>query len=254
VALPPVAPPPPPDPDRVADRFRREAPIYVDAQGSYHRATDVESGGTWLIRTHLFASRELAVKKGEQVERARASVGQLELRFFLPVITTEVSGSELRIVHPMIEGRPLPAVLAGPLAAVEARRLVRELIALFVASELAGLVHGNIRPAELILGDDHALYVSGVSMDAMPPGGEGPDLYRAPEVDRIGGSKRADQFAVAAICQELLRTFDHEAYLGSARVIAKAMAAEPDKRFETLADFARALDRELGAKARRRRH
>lgn len=242
-----------PEPRVVAGRYVLGAELYRDKRGAYHRATEAEGDRAWLVRSFRYPSASDAAGRAQQLEQAKSISEELALPHILSVVTARAEGRDVHLVHPFAEGVPLPLVLEGTLEPLEARRIVRELAALFVAAEHAGLVHGGLRPSDVMLGAQGMLYLSGFAGTATVASAEGADPYRAPEVDETGGSFLADQFALAAISQELLRTFDHEAYLGTARVVAKAMAADPAKRYASQVDFAKALDRALGARSSRRR-
>lgn len=258
-AKPAVAPITPPEPEiqrpaNLLGHYEVLRSLHEDLRGAIYEVKDQTTAERRLLRRHQAVDEQEAARLIEALRAGQRAAEDLALPMVLPLVEVGAEGAAVLAVHPWIEGRLLPARLAEAHEAAEVRQWVRELSSLFVATEQAGLVHGNLRPQDVVVREDGVVYASGFLMGAPRSVDLAPDPYRAPELDRGGSPERADQFALAALCQELLRTFDHDAYLRSARVIARAMAADPDKRFESVYAFARALDRELDApRAKRRR-
>lgn len=88
---------------------------------------------------------------------------------------------------------------AGPLDRDAARKLAADLFGALAAMHRTGVVHGAIRPSEILLGDPPVL------IDPVGGDGEGPardvDLFTAPEVARGGArTTAADVYALAKVC------------------------------------------------------
>lgn len=252
---PPRAATPEPAPRRVLDgRYQLGEALEEDARSGQYLAREVGSGEPRLLRVDRAVGPEAAARRLQGIERAGRLAEELALPYVLPTLAAAEEGGEVWTAHPLIEGRLLSRTLSEPRSPEAAQALVRELSSLLVAVEPVGLVHGDLRPQDVILTEAGEVYVSGFAMGQGASSSEAAGPYRAPELERGGDPARADQFALAAICQELLRASDHEAYLRTARVVARAMAADPEKRYPSLHDFARALDRALlPARPKRRR-
>ncbi len=158
----------------------------------------------------------------------------------------------------LAESRPWRAVVA----------VMREAGAGIAAAHAAGLVHADIKPENVIVGDDRVRVVdfglAGVSEAVGTP------RYMAPEVLAGGAATAAsDQFSFAVTCYEALcgkrpHAGDTRAELEAAAreehaepfapawlyaIVAHGLAADPAKRFASFAALLAAIDRGL---ARRR--
>lgn len=240
----PVAPAPGPT-LVLGGRYELQETLGEDPRGAQFIARERGTGEPRLLRRWRVADEAEAARLAAGIEAAGRLLAELALPQLLSPLRVEVEGAEVWSVYPLLEGRRLEELLPEPRPAEEARRLVRELASLLVAAEPLGLVHGDLGPEDVLVARSGLVYVSGFTMGHPFRASDHPDPYRAPELRDGALGPRRDQFAVAALGQDLLRVSDHDAYVRSARVMARAMAADPERRYPSLYAFARALDREL---------
>ena len=178
-----------------------------------------------------------------------------------------------------IEGRELRhhlQVAQGPQSLQEIRSIVSQVLAALGYAHGCGVVHRDIKPANIILFDDGRVKVADFGIARLGATGLtkmgsmiGTPAYMAPEqVMGLEVDGRADLFAIGVILYELLggkRPFEGEtvteivsqvvhreplALAQSGRsyspaleaVVARALAKDPEQRFQSAAQFAAALD------------
>lgn len=189
----------------------------------------------------------------------------------------------LFIAQRYIEGRDLGKIVEedGPLTSERAVEVITEIGGALDTAHAAGLVHRDVKPRNILVRDrdqrcflaDFGLTKRTAASDSLTGAGEflGTFAYAAPE--QLGGQPvdgRADLYALGCVLFESLTgsapfTGDihtmitshltkHPPSLASVRsglppavdaVIAKAMAKEPDDRYQTGAEFAEAARRAL---------
>jgi hypothetical protein len=166
------------------------------------------------------------------------------------------------------DGEDLGALLRrrGRLPAGQAAVLVSQVAAALDAAHDAGLVHGTLSPAAIVV---RAAGGGRAVLTGAPPGGPGGTLdYLAPEqIEGTGSGPRADQYALACVAYEILageppfrRGDDIRLLRGQFAqtplpltslapdlppeadlVLARAMARDPGDRYLRCLDFAAAL-------------
>ena len=201
---------------------------------------------------------------------------QLQHPHILPVVTTGGSHTLTYYVMPYIAGGSLRDRLIGGERPTFAQgvRLATELLAAVAFAHERGIVHRDIKPGNVLISEGHAILADfGISraLEAMEAQQEAdaaaptstsvaaPEAYRAPERPRDAG---ADLYAVAVLTYEMLtgtlpenvsesaitfalldanRSAPPERTRAVARVLARALSREPERRFASAAEFRAAI-------------
>ena len=216
----------------------------------------------------------------KRLEREARVAGRLREPHVVPIHNYGEVDGQLYVDMHFIEGTDLDTVLRrhGPLAAPRAVAIVRQIASALDAAHRAGVLHRDVKPANVLLtGDDFAYLVdfgiaSAVTEEKLTKLGDiiGTWSYMAPE--RFTGhndsvTERADTYALACVLFECLT--GSAPYQGSRasvmaahmsqpvprpsslrpaipvafdQVIAKGMAKSPEDRFDSAGDFALAAN------------
>ena len=216
----------------------------------------------------------------KRLEREARIAGRLREPHVVPIHNYGEFDGQLYVDMHFIEGTDLDTVLRrhGPLAAPRAVAIVRQIASALDAAHRAGVLHRDVKPANVLLtGDDFAYLVdfgiaSAVTEEKLTQLGDiiGTWAYMAPE--RFSGhndsvTERADTYALACVLFECLtgsapfqgsRASVMAAHLTQPvpqpsslrpaipvafdRVIARGMAKNPEDRFDTAGAFALAAN------------
>lgn len=225
-----------------------------------------------LKRYHGAASssrREAVLNEGRALARVKSP-------FVAPCYGVEPQGDEMDLVVEYVPGRPLTELTAAERAdAFRCARLVEQIASGLAEVHACGLLHRDIKPHNIILGDDGLPRLVDFGV-AVPVASEalhlvaGSPPYMAPEQARGQGERvdaRTDVYGLGAVLYYLLtglpphdgdtvkdvivkaqgapvvppRDINRRVPQGLARICLKAMAADPQARFQS----ADALRREL---------
>ena len=237
---------------------------------------------------------------GDPVFRARFEqesqlAAALEHPNIVPVYEAGESGDALYLSMRFVDGPNLSQLLSreGPLAPERAVALVAQLAAALDAAHEHGLVHRDVKPANVLLegaGDSERAFLGDFGISRLVTGAKeltetgemvGTVNYVAPE--QIAGASvdaRTDVYSLACVAYEALTgapPFKRETQLATMfahandsrpkpsqargelssdvdRVFARALAIDPDARHARASDFTRELDRAVaGERLTRRR-
>lgn len=258
--------------------------------GRYRLVDRIDAGGAgevWRARDERL-ERDVAVKiLGRDADEAFRERFTQEARRAAAIAHPNVvtvfdegrDGEDAYMVMEHVRGRTLRDVIAdrGPLPAHEAGRLVAQVAAALDAAHAAGVVHCDVKPANVIVDEQGRAKLTDFGVARAARGAAEHELigtprYIAPE--RIEGkapAPQSDVYSLALVAYELLA--GQPAYAGvdteellrmrleggppslrtarvgvpadADRVIAKALARDPADRHASAGSFARALDAAL---------
>lgn len=262
----------------IAERYQLGRLLGRGGMGEVREGTDLRLGrrvAVKLLRADLAADAELS--RRFEVE-ARAAAGLSHPNVVAVYDTGEDQGVPY-IVMELLSGRTVGDEMdAGPLPAERVERVALQVLAALDAAHRAGVVHRDIKPRNLLLTSDSAVKVGDFGIAKVAEGlgdvtvtGQvlGTPGYLAPE--RLAGqpaTARSDLFSLGVVLYEALsgaKPFPgstpwevahalgsgrhrplHEAVPGLpprlVQTVERAMSKDPEDRFATAADMARALE------------
>ena len=190
-------------------RLRLVEPIAIGVSGAVWRAVDENSSGDVAVKTLS------PYRAGDAVSQARFRlVARTVTQLSHPAIAQvyEYGESDLGaglvipyLVRELITGPTLEQRLGqGPLRADDALRILASVADALAVAHRAGAVHGNIEPANIVLGPD-GVKVTDFCIAALrgqPPGGprRGPLAYPAPEIaSGSAATPAADMYSLGVV-------------------------------------------------------
>jgi serine/threonine-protein kinase len=262
----------------LADRYPIERELGHGGMATVYLAHDARHGRRVALKV-LHPALAAGLGTERFLREVRIAAG-LQHPHILPVHDSGEAAGRLYYVMPYVEGETLRARLnrTGPLPVDESVRLAREVLDALGHAHRHEVVHRDIKPENLLLSEGHALVADfGIAKALVAAGDErltetgwsvGTPPYMSPE--QIGGEAvdgRSDLYGLACVLQEMLtgeppftgataqelfakhvrdrppplRTRRPEAPPAVEQAIGRALAKEPDQRFATAAEFARAL-------------
>lgn len=256
-------------------RYRLIELLGRGGMGEVWRAFDTETQRTVAVKVlpeHL--SRDEVFQQRFRRE-AHAAAG-LNSPHVIPIHYYGEIDGRLFVDMRLIEGRDLHAVLAnGPLEPGRAVRIIEQVARALQAAHKVGLVHRDVKPSNILLdGDDYAYLIDfGIARAAGETsltgtgGFVGSWHYMAPErFGAQGADARADVYALACVLYECLTGYTpypgdslEQQYAGHVstppprpsnsnpdlsaefdRVTDKGLAKDPDQRYRSTMELARA--------------
>ncbi len=134
-------------------RYRVLETLGAGASGTATLALDPVTGERVVIK-RFHAGRSAAAARRE-IE----ALGRLHHPNVVPLLDVERAGDEVFLVLPHMDGGSLQDRLrrAGPMAPPDALRVMRDVLEGLAAVHAAGIIHGDIKPANILLQDGRAL-------------------------------------------------------------------------------------------------
>ncbi|WP_157108659.1 serine/threonine-protein kinase, partial [Aldersonia kunmingensis] len=230
--------------------------------GNYHlqellgsgRLGEVHSAGNAVTRELVavkLMARELCADAayGEQFRRANALAARLPEPHAVPIRDWGEIGGQLYVEMELVDGHDLRRLLTtqGPLTAEHAVSAVEQIATVLHAAHASGLVHGDVKPENLLLTRSGFWQLGDFGL--LPDGSgavSGTPNYPPPE--RANGfppSPSGDVYALACLLRECLSgtqltSGDPGDLGGFDEVIARGTAAHPNERYGTATAFAQA--------------
>jgi serine/threonine-protein kinase len=261
----------------LADRYRVERELGAGGMAIVYLATDLKHQRQVAIK---ILRPELAAALGhERFLREIEIAAKLQHPHILPVYDSGDADGILYYVMPFVEGESLRdrLVRGGSLPPAEACRIAREVADALAYAHRQGIVHRDIKPANILLSQGHAMVADfgiarAVTASASAQGltqagmAVGTPSYMSPE-QALGEQNldgRTDVYALGVVLYEMLTgsppfegttpqaiiaaALSREVPklasdpLGLSPVIRRALAREPQDRFQTSDELSAALD------------
>jgi len=195
-----------------------------------------------VIRPEL-ASQPSFVRRFEAEAR---TIARLAHPHIVPMIDFWRDATSAYLVLGLLAGGSLASALAsGSLDRAASRRILVQVGAALDHAHSQGMVHGDVKPANVLLDSSGNAYLSDFGIAARLIDADlvsSVSTYRAPEEASTGPTSQADLYALGVLAGKLLGGQPE-----SDAVIARATAARPEDRHPTAAAFLADLWHSLGA-------
>ncbi|WP_232664359.1 serine/threonine-protein kinase [Pseudonocardia sp. TRM90224] len=151
------------EPVRVGGRYRLDERIGAGAMGAVWRGTDELLNRTVAVKELLAAAAPPTVAGGDALEESRQRIlreGRIGARLQHPHVISMfdvvVHDDRPWLVMEYLPSKSLSAVIAekGPLSPSEAAKIGRDVADGLAAAHLAGVVHRDIKPGNVLIGED----------------------------------------------------------------------------------------------------
>ena len=264
--------------DALADRYRLDRPLGHGGMATVYLAHDLKHDRDVALKV---LRPELAAMIGpERFLREIATTARLSHPAILPLFDSGTDAGICWYAMPYFTGKTLTDRLTaqGPLPVPEALAVFRDVAGALEYAHQRGILHRDLKPANILLQDDRAVLADfGI---ALPVGQAGERLtetglslgtpeYMSPEQVLAAPvlDARSDVYALGCVLYEMLsggppftgatpqsvlakRLQDPVPRLPASRqippaieaAIGRALAREPEGRFDSIADFARAVE------------
>ena len=157
------------------ERYRATELLKQRPHGETLRATDRQSGGEVVVT--LVPARIVSAGARMRLEHEASVLRKLASPWASPLLDLGRAGDCLYLVRPFVPGASLQARLRrGPLGLADALTVGRCLSSALKEMHGGGLLHRDIRPANVIVGDETPLAGAGMAWldDAKPSMAKGP--------------------------------------------------------------------------------
>jgi DNA-binding beta-propeller fold protein YncE/predicted Ser/Thr protein kinase len=246
--------------------YRLDSLIARGGMGVVYRATQLALERPVALKV---IARELADKEGfrERFLRESRLAARLDHPSVVPVYDAREEDGELIVAMRLVEGGDLRQLIQreGPLAPARAIGLLGQVADALDAAHAAGIVHRDVKPHNILVEGDRA-YLSDFGLaKAIEGTGDGSSAsivgtveYMAPEQwrgEKVGSS--ADIYSLGCVLYEALTGIapfarkeadsEPEVPKGIDAVIERAVAKDPDDRYQTAGELIAAAGERAGA-------
>ena len=265
--------------DSLRDRYVLERELGRGGMAVVYLATDVKHGRPVALKV---MNPEAGMSLGpERFQREIRLAASLQHPHVLPVHDSGETAGRLWFTMPYVRGESLRDRLRrdGTLPIKEAIRITLEAAQALAHAHKHLIVHRDVKPENILLTEDGSTLVADFGIARTLDGPREQELtvtgvivgtpkYMPPEQLTGGGDARVDQYALAEMCFEMLtgnppfstsgphlstmrrisdptpslRTMRPEVPAGVQHALERALAFDPDSRFSSIAEFARALE------------
>ncbi len=206
----------------LGDRFIPEEPLHEDACEVVSLGRDRETGERVVIRRlrpgGVAAQPDAALECGERyrVEYA-ATHGLADAHVVSAVALEDRADGQVTLVTPFVAGRTLRQALdaQGALSPEATLAFATDVSQAIAAVSRRGIVHRDIKPAHILLGDDGTARLTGFGVAQLPDDAErtqaasahpGTPAYKSPEQATSTGylDQRSDLYALGLVMAEAL--------------------------------------------------
>lgn len=258
-------------------RFEIRGELGRGAQSTVYRAFDPQLQREIAIKT-LHFGRANPAQNRVLLDEARL-VGKLRHANIVPIFEAGEEGGDLYLVFEYVPGKSLAEFLhaSGALSPVKAVTTMRPILDAVAHAHAQGIIHRDLKPSNILLDEngiprvmDFGIAAHVDAADASTEEYTGTPAYMAPEyIERREISERTDVFAAGLILFEMLA--GRRAVEGSniyqvmhrlanenlrlpadvtvderlAGILYKALARDPQLRYQSASQFAEALDNYL---------
>ena len=197
----------------------------------YRVEQELASGGMSRLfqATDLSLHRLVAVKvlppdlagevNASRFQREIAVTAHFQHPYIIPILSAGAQGSLLYYTMPFVKGESLQQRIArqdDPLSAADAYRLLAQVADALAYAHAQGVVHRDVKPANIMLSGDHAVLVDFGVAQAMSAAVDGEPIaaghlvgtrqYMAPEqfTDSMQVDGRADLYSLGVVIYEVL--------------------------------------------------
>jgi eukaryotic-like serine/threonine-protein kinase len=266
---------------RLADRYVLESEVASGGMGRVWRARDEILGRPVAVKIlHDRLAQDPDVLERFRLEAVAAA--RLSHPCVVRVFDTGVDSGTCFIVMELFDGRPMDDILAsrGPLSPGEAAQLIGALLQGLAHAHRQGVIHRDVKPGNILIDEriglvkvtDFGIAKAAFAQDDLTTTGNllGTASYLSPE--QVSGEPvdpRTDLYASGVVLYEALTgmvPFEGETHIATAMlrlnkdpvppgalrpgiprkleaVVMRALARDPDDRFQTAQEMAAALER-----------
>ena len=265
--------------DSLRDRYVLERELGRGGMAVVYLATDVKHGRPVALKV---MNPEAGMSLGpERFQREIRLAASLQHPHVLPVHDSGETAGRLWFTMPYVRGESLRDRLRrdGTLPIKEAIRITLEAAQALAHAHKHLIVHRDVKPENILLTEDGSTLVADFGIARTLDGPREQELtvtgvivgtpkYMPPEQLTGGGDARVDQYALAEMCFEMLtgnppfstsgphlltmrrisdptpslRTMRPEVPAGVQHALERALAFDPESRFSSIAEFAKALE------------
>lgn len=269
----------------ILGRYQLTGELGRGGMATVYRAYDPQMGREVAIK---ILPRELLhdAESHSRFLREARTVGALDHPAIVPIYDIgEQDGQPYLVMRLMSGGSLAERIAQGPISPAEAARVIRAVSHALDDSHAAGVIHRDVKPANILFDQRDAPYISDFGIARLGhataqltgTGSIGTPDYMAPELSRPGGlTHLVDIYALGATLFEMftgrppfqadtplgvlvahitepvpdLRQFRPDLPAQYAAIIARAMAKTPDERYQSAGALAAELELQLEAPAR----
>ena len=168
-------------PDQTVGRYALEDLVSESAESTTWRATDTVLDRKVGVR--LFPADD---PRAPALREAACLAAQVTDPRLIRVLDVVEDDGRIAVVSEWVPGRPLAEFLDEPLAPLEAARVALEVSRALESAHAAGIAHGRIRPASLLVTEVGDVRVRGLGVDAVLWGVSPGDDPAAADVAGVG--------------------------------------------------------------------